>query len=57
VALDRSALLEVMEALKAAESVIGASPHERAETRTALRNGHRPRTLSTTAGDLEVRIP
>jgi putative transposase len=57
VALDRSALLEVMEALKAAESVIGASPQERAETRTALRNGHRPRTLSTTAGDLEVRIP
>src|SRR6187397_2239375 len=38
-------------------SVIGAEPHERSEARTAQRNGHRPRTLSTTAGDLELRIP
>ena len=28
-----------------------------ASARTALRNGHRTRTLSTTAGDLELRIP
>jgi hypothetical protein len=78
-ALDQSALLEVLEALKAADvgdrvhhaaetlyqalieaeltAVIGAAPHERTETRTNLRNGHRPRTLSTPAGDLELRIP
>ncbi len=78
-ALDQSALLEVLDALKAADvddrirsaattiyqalieaeltAVIGAGPHERTETRTAQRNGSRPRTLSTTAGDLELRIP
>jgi putative transposase len=38
-------------------AVIGAAPHERSGTRTALRNGHRPRTLTTPAGDLELRIP
>jgi putative transposase len=76
-ALDQSALLELLEALKVAEvddrirpatealyqalieaeltAVIGAAPHERSETRTAQRNGSRPRTL-TTAGDLELRI-
>jgi hypothetical protein len=78
-ALDQSALLEVLEALKAAEvddrirqaaetiyqalieaelaSVIGALPHERTGTRTAHRNGHQPRVLASTAGDLELRIP
>jgi putative transposase len=78
-ALDQSALLEVLEALKAAEvddrirqaaetiyqalieaelsSVIGAVPHQRTDTRTTHRNGHRPRVLSSTAGDLELRIP
>ena len=78
-ALDQSALLEVLEALKAAEvddrirqaaetiyqalteaelaSVIGALPHERTGTRTAHRNGYRPRVLAGTAGDLELRIP
>ena len=78
-ALDQSALLEVLEMLKAAEvddrirqaaetiyqalieaeltAVIGAQPHQRTETRTGLRNGHRPRTISTTAGDLELKIP
>jgi hypothetical protein len=30
--------------------VIGAAPHERNQVRTALRNGHRPRTLTTPAG-------
>jgi hypothetical protein len=29
---------------------IGAGPHERTEARVVQRNGHRPRTLSTTAG-------
>src|SRR5215207_4483144 len=78
-ALDQSALLEVLDALKvadvsdrvrqAAETVyqalieaeltdtIGAALHERTETRTNQRNGHRSRILSTTAGDLELRIP
>jgi putative transposase len=78
-ALDQSALLELLDALKAADvgdrvrhaagtiyqalieaeltAVIGAAPHERSDQRTALRNGHRARTLTTTAGDLELRIP
>jgi transposase-like protein len=77
-ALDQSALLELLEALKLADvddriraatetlyqalieaeltAVIGAAPHERTESRTAQRNGSRPRVL-TTAGDLELRIP
>jgi transposase-like protein len=38
-------------------AVIGAAPHERTDGRTAQRHGSRPRTLSTTAGDLELRIP
>jgi putative transposase len=37
--------------------VIGAAPHERTPDRLAQRNGHRPRLLATTAGDLELRIP
>ncbi|WP_370327380.1 IS256 family transposase [Euzebya sp.] len=36
---------------------IGAALHERTETRTTHRNGHRPRTLSTPAGDIELAIP
>jgi Transposase, Mutator family len=78
-ALDQSALLEVLDALKAAEvddrirqaaetiyqalieaelaSVIGAIPHQRTDTRTAHRNGHRQRVLASTAGDLKLRIP
>lgn len=78
-ALDQSALLELLEALKGSEvsdrvreasqtiyqalidaeltAVIGAEPFERTDTRLAQRNGARLRTLSTTAGDLELRIP
>ena len=78
-ALDQSALLEVLDALKAADvgdrvrqaaetvyqalieaeltDVIGAGRHERCAERTNQRNGHRTRTLTTTAGDLELRIP
>jgi putative transposase len=37
--------------------VIGAEPFERTDTRLAQRNGARLRTLSNTAGDLELRIP
>jgi transposase-like protein len=40
-----------------ASSVIGARPWERTESRTNQRNGSRPRTLSTPAGDLALRIP
>jgi putative transposase len=78
-ALDQSALLEVLDALKAADvgdrvrtaaetvyqalieaeltDQIGAAPHQRSAERTNQRNGHRTRTLTTTAGDLELRIP
>ena len=38
-------------------ALIGAGPYERTESRTNQRNGSRQRTLSTIAGDLELRIP
>jgi transposase-like protein len=55
----RESAATIYQALIEAEltSVIGAEPHERTDTRLAQRNGHRPRVLSTTAGDLELRIP
>ena len=78
-AMDQSALLELLDALKGAgvddrvriaaqsmyqalidaeaEGVIGAGFWERTEGRTAIRNVSRRRLLSTTAGDLELRIP
>src|ERR1700754_1884278 len=78
-ALDQSALLEVLDALKAADvgdrvraaaetiyqalieaeltQTIGATLHESTDARTAQRNGHRSRILTTTARDLELRIP
>jgi putative transposase len=37
--------------------VIGAAPNQRTPERVAQRNGHRQRVLTTTAGDLELRIP
>ena len=37
--------------------MIGAQPHQRTEARTGMRNGHGARTLTTTAGDLELKIP
>jgi len=40
-----------------ATAFIGASPFERSAERTTGRNGTRPRTLTTTAGDLGLRIP
>ncbi len=36
---------------------IGAGRYERSEDRQTHRNGHRSRTLSTTSGDIEVKIP
>ena len=78
-ALDQSALIDLLEALKTTDvdervrvatehlyqalidaeltAFVGAAPHERTPDRTAQRNGSRPRTLTTTAGDLELRIP
>jgi transposase-like protein len=55
----RLAAQTIYQALIDAEltSVIGAGPWERSLERTAQRNGSRPRVLTTTAGDLELRIP
>jgi putative transposase len=49
----------VYQALIEAEATerIGAHRFERTEARTTQRNGHRARTLSTKAGDLELKIP
>ena len=40
-----------------ATAVIGAGPWQHTPERTAVRNGTRSRVLTTTAGDLELRIP
>ena len=40
-----------------ATAVIGAGPWQRTAERTTQRNGSRARTLTTTAGDLDLRIP
>jgi putative transposase len=51
-------LVEGDQALIEAEltEVFGAAPHDRSAERSAQRNGHRARILTTTAGDLELRI-
>ena len=36
---------------------IGAAPYERGENRTGHRNGHRPRTLRTRVGTLNLLVP
>ncbi|MFE5681522.1 IS256 family transposase, partial [Streptomyces erythrochromogenes] len=48
-------LQELIEAEATAR--IGAEWGEQAETRTAYRNGHREKTVTTQAGDLELAIP
>ncbi|HSH62384.1 MAG TPA: transposase, partial [Acidimicrobiales bacterium] len=55
----RTSLEWILQQLIEAEAAvaIGARPHERTEARTAQRNGHRPRLLSTSAGDVELKIP
>ena len=40
-----------------ATAAIGAAPHERSDERLNWRNGHRPRVLSTKAGDIDLQIP
>ena len=47
-----TALIEAEAATK-----IGADRYERSEGRTTHRNGHRTKTVSTPAGDIEARIP
>ncbi len=78
-ALDQSALLELVEMMRSADggelmrrllgtmlqalvdaeatAHIGAGPHERTDARTTQRNGTRDKTVTTTAGDLTVKIP
>ena len=55
----RQAAQTISQALIEAEltPVIGAAPHQRPPERLAQRNRHRPRVLTTTAGELELRIP
>ena len=53
--LARWALQELIEA--EATAAIGAGRYERTEGRVTERNGHRPRVLSTKAGDLAVGDP
>jgi putative transposase len=55
----RTSLTWVLQQLIEAElsAAIGASPHERTETRSAMRNGHRPKLVTSPAGDLELQIP
>ena len=55
----RASLEWVLQQLIEAEATafIGAAPFERSEGRTNQRNGHRPRLLSTPAGDVELEIP
>jgi putative transposase len=36
---------------------LGAARYERGEGRTGYRNGHRPRTLTTRVGTIELRVP
>ena len=55
----RSSLTWVLQQLIEAEltATIGAAPHERTDARSAQRNGHRPKLVSTQAGDIEIQIP
>jgi|SRR5690606_9009216 len=50
-----TAIQELIEAELTAR--IGAEPGERTPTRVSQRNGHRPKLVSTPAGDIEVGIP
>ena len=55
----RTSLEWILQQLIEAEATafIGADRFERTDTRTNQRNGHRPRLLSTPAGDVELEIP
>jgi hypothetical protein len=53
----RSVELVLHALIQAEATAIGAGPHGRSEARTNRYNGHRPRLLSTKAGDVELAIP
>src|SRR5487761_1384264 len=55
----REILGRTLQALIEAEAaqVVGAQPHERSAGRLGYRNGHRPRTVDTRVGRLELEIP
>jgi putative transposase len=53
--LIRAGLQALIEA--EATETIGAGRYQRCSDRGTHRNGHRPKTVSTTAGDIEVQIP
>jgi putative transposase len=53
--LIRAGLQALIEA--EATEVIGAGRYQRSVERSTHRNGHRRKTISTTAGDVEVQIP
>ena len=53
--LIRAGLQALIEA--EATETIGAGRYQRTGERGTHRNGHRPKTVSTTAGDIEVQIP
>ncbi|MFD4295551.1 IS256 family transposase [Rhodococcus sp. NPDC058505] len=53
--LIRAGLQELIEA--EATETLGAGRYERTEGRTTHRNGHRSKTVSTTSGDVELKIP
>ena len=57
--LIRESVRTVMQELIEAEAteVIGAGRYERTASRTTERNGHRPRLLTTKAGDVQLAIP
>jgi putative transposase len=57
--LIRDAVRMVMQELIELEAAgaIGAGRYERTDARVNERNGHRPRTLATQAGDIELKIP
>src|SRR5579862_702277 len=57
--LVREAVRLVYQELVEAEATaqIGAGLYERSEARSNERNGHRPKTISTKAGDIELGIP
>src|SRR6476620_8422291 len=53
--LIRAGLQALIEA--EATETIGADRYQRSQERATYRNGHRPKPVSSTAGDSEVRLP
>lgn len=55
----RTSVAWVLQELIEAEltATIGAAPGQRNDARTAQRNGHRPKLITTQAGDVELAIP